>query len=142
MGILNPEQLYNASSKNTNEFFGNVWWNMSEIEREDFSESARCLLAQSWTSAAMIALRGLESILRKYYTFKTQQEVGKKGMYTLIDELQQIQGISQTLMGYLNYLRGIRNTAEHPDRTFDQIGAETVFAQVAGAVREIYAEMK
>jgi hypothetical protein len=142
IGILNQEQLYNASSKNTNAFFDNVWWNMSEIEREDFGEAARCLLAQSWTAAAMITLRGLESILRKYYTFKTKREIEKKGIYVLIDELQQTQGISQILMGYLNYLRGIRNTAEHPDRTFNQIGAETVFTQVAGAAREIYAEMK
>jgi len=142
MGILNQEQLYETSSRMANEFFNNVWWGMSEIEREDFAEAARCLLAQSWTAAAMISLRGLESILRKYYTFKTKNEVGRKGMYTLIDELQQIEDISKTLLGYLNYLRGIRNMAEHPDRIFHQIGAETVFTQVAGAAREIYAEMK
>ena len=142
MGLLNQEQLYNASLLHSNEFFSNTWLSMSEIERNDFSESARCLLAQSWTAAAMIALRGLESILRKYYTYKTNNEVKRRSMYTLIEELQDIAEISQTLLGYLNYLRGMRNTAEHPDRTFSQIGAETVFTQVAGAVREIYEEMK
>ena len=140
-GSLGQEQLYEVSKGNTSIFFGNVWWRMSEIERNDFIEAARCLLMQSWTAAAMIALRGLEGILRKYYEFKTEKEHGNRGMYALIEELQKTEGIKHTLMGYLNYLRGIRNTAEHPDRVFNQTEAETVFIQVTGAAREIYQEM-
>ena len=119
-GSLGQEQLYEVSKGNAAIFFGNMWWRMSDIEKNDFMEAARCLLMQSWTAAAMIALRGLEGILRKYYEFKTEKEHGNRGMYALIEELQKTENIKHTLMGYLNYLRGIRNTAEHPDRVFNQ----------------------
>lgn len=139
---LSHEQLYEVSRGNAGAFFVNAWYYMSDIEQNDFKESSKCLLMQSWTAAAMIALRGLEGILRKYYEFKTKKQHENRGMYALIEELQKEEGIKHTLMGYLNYLRGIRNTAEHPDRIFTQTEAETVFIQVAGAAREIYQEMK
>lgn len=141
IGMLSHEKLYDVSSGYPSTFFTDVWWKMSEIEKNDFKESAKCLLMQSWTAAAMISLRGLEGILRKYYEFKTEKEHGNRGMYILIDELQKIEGIKGTLLGYLNYLRGIRNTAEHPDRVFSQTEAETVFIQVSGAAQDIYQEM-
>lgn len=141
IGMLSHEKLYDVSSGYPSTFFTGVWWNMSDIEKNDFKEAASCLLMQSWTAAAMISLRGLEGILRKYYEFKTEKEHGNRGMYVLIDELQKIEGIKGTLMGYLNYLRGIRNTAEHPDRIFNQKEAETVFIQVSGAAQDIYQEI-
>lgn len=140
-GMISHEKLYEVSIGYSSTFFEDVWWKMSEIEKNDFKEAAKCLLTQSWTAAAMISLRGLEGILRKYYEFKTEKEHRNRGMYDLIEELQKIEGIKQTLMSYLNYLRGIRNTAEHPDRVFNQIDAETVFIQVARAAQEIYQEM-
>ena len=141
IGMLSHEKLYEVSRENPSTFFANAWWKMSDIEKNDFKEAARCLLMQSWTAAAMISLRGLEGILRKYYEFKTEREHGSRGMYVLIDELQTIEGIKGTLMGYLHYLRGLRNTAEHPDWVFNQTEAETVFIQVAGAAQDIYQEM-
>lgn len=141
IGMLSHEKLYDVSSGYPSLFFSGVWWKMSDIEKNDFQEAAKCLLMQSWTAAAMISLRGLEGILRKYYEFKTEKEHGNRGMYVLIDELQKIEGIKGTLLGYLNYLRGIRNTAEHPDRVFTQTEAETIFIQVAGAAKDIYTEM-
>jgi len=142
LGTLNHDQLYEISQKKSSSFFDYTIWNtISDIERNDFSEAAKCLLMQCWTASAMISLRGLEGILRKYYEFKTDKEHENKGMYHLIDELQKMEDIKDTLMGYLHYLRGIRNMAEHPDRVFTQEEAETVFIQVVGAVKDIYQEI-
>jgi len=142
LGTLNHDQLYEISQERSSSFFGySIWNTLSDIEKNDFSEAARCLLMICWTAAAMISLRGLEGILRKYYEFRTEKEHKNRGMYILIEELQEIEDIKNTLMGYLNYLRGIRNMAEHPDRVFDQAEAETVFIQVVGAVKDIYQEI-
>lgn len=142
LGTLNHDQLYEISQEGSSSFFGyRIWNTMSDIEKNDFSEAAKCLLMKCWTAAAMISLRGLEGILRKYYEFKTEKKHENRGMYILIDELQKIEDIKDTLMGYLHYLRGIRNMAEHPDRVFNQTEAETVFIQVVGAVKDIYQEI-
>ena len=143
LGTLNHDQLYEISQQRSSSFFGyRIWNTMSSIEKNDFSEAAKCLLTQCWTAAAMISLRGLEGILRKYYEFKTEKEHENRGMYTLIEELQEIEDIKGTLMGYLHYLRGIRNMAEHPDRVFTQGEAEVVFSQVVGAIKDIYHEIE
>lgn len=142
LGTLNQDQLYEISQGRSSSFFGyRMLNNMSNIEKNDFSEAARCLLMKCWTAAAMISLRGLEEIIRKYYEFKTEKKHENRGMYILIEELQKIEDIKDTLMGYLHYLRGIRNMAEHPDRIFNQTEAETVFIQVVGAAKDIYQEI-
>lgn len=41
------------------------------------------------------------------------------------------------VMGYLDYIRDVRNTADHPDTTFNQIEAEQALIQATNAIREL-----
>ncbi|GAH24115.1 unnamed protein product, partial [marine sediment metagenome] len=57
--ILNPEKLsFGAES-----FFDEkIWNNMSDLEKDDLDDGCRCISLQTWTPAAMITMRVIESV--------------------------------------------------------------------------------
>lgn len=137
-GTLNFKKLLEGG----NSFFAkDVWDNLSNIQKSDLNDSCNCLLTKSWTPAVMISLRAAEDSIRKFYEFKTGTNSKKKGWKNLLDELSTNNDINKSLLGYLNYIREIRNTAEHPDEIFDQMEAERVFHQVVNMINVIYQEL-
>lgn len=137
-GILNPKQLLSGGKS----FFPNdVWDSLSEISMSDLNDACLCLLTQSWTPAVMISLRAAEDSIRNLYKIKTEKDVKKKGWNNIINELKEVKDINQTLLNYLDYVREIRNTAEHPDKIFDQMEAERLFHQVVDMIIVINQEL-
>lgn len=122
-------------------FSDEVWDLLSDVSKSDLNDACNCLLTRSWTPAVMISLRASEDSIRKLYEFKTGNAHRRKGWKNILDELGNIEGINQTLIGYLNYIREIRNTAEHPDEVFDQMEAERLFHQVVNMITVIYQEL-
>lgn len=118
-----------------------VWNNLSEISKSDLDDACMCLLTKSWTPAVMVSLRASEDSIRKFCVFKTGSDPQRKGWKNLLDELSSIKDINKTLLGYLDYIREIRNTAEHPDKVFDQGEAERVFHQVVDMIITINKEL-
>jgi hypothetical protein len=89
----------------------------------------------------MISLRAAEDSIRKFYKFKTGNDSQNKGWGNILEELKKDKGIDKLFLGYLDYIRDIRNTAEHPDEIFGQMEAERVFHQVVNIITVIYEEM-
>ena len=118
-----------------------VWSDLSAISKSDLNDACNCLLTRSWTPAVMIALRSSEDCIRHFYKSKTGANPGTLGWKKILDRLKDIPDINKTLIGYFDYIRDMRNTAEHPDEIFDQMEAERVFHQVVNMIVVIYKEL-
>lgn len=137
-GTLNFKKLLDGGES----FFPEgVWNSLSEISKSDLNDTCNCLLTKSWTPAVMISLRASEDSIRYFYEFKTGNDSKRKGWKSILGELSNLQDINKTLLGYFNYIREIRNTAEHPDEIFDQMEAERVFHQVIYMITVIHQEL-
>ena len=137
-GTLNFKKLLDGAQS----FFPNeVWDSLSEISMSDLNDACSCLLTQSWTPAVMISLRASEDSIRKLYEIKTGMDTKKKGWNAILRELEEMKEINSNLLNYLDYIREIRNTAEHPDKIFDQMEAERVFHQVVDLIIVINKEL-
>ena len=131
-GILNPKQLLIGGKG----FFREEVWNeLSDISKNDLNDACNCLLTQSWTPAVMISLRAAEDSIRGYYKSKTGEDLNN--WKKIIDELRKVPKINETVIGYFDYIRELRNTAAHPDNIFDQMEAEGVFHKVVDIINVI-----
>jgi hypothetical protein len=145
-GSLKQHELINLSKGNPSAFIDkNVWDSMSQIERSDYSDAAKCLLIDSYTPAVMVALRGAEATLKKYYEHKTGEDVKNKTWRQITRELKarcQELNLKETFIGYLDYIGDAkRNFAQHPNKIYDQREAELIFMEVMNLVQDIYTEM-
>lgn len=137
-----PNLIKLMNSQNSIYFEEDIWNQLSEIGKSDFSDAAKCLLIGAPTPATMITMRGAEEILRLYYTHKTRNDPGKKTWGNLTDELKKVPGINEDLIGHLDYLRKThRNVAQHPNKIFNQREAERVFMEINSMVHSIYSDM-
>lgn len=134
-GALNYKKLLEGAKSF---FLEEVWNFLSQIAKSDLNDACNCLLTRSWTPAVMISLRASEDCIRQLYEKQMRKKSGIKGWKDILDELEGIKGMDKTLIGYLNYIRDMRNTAEHPDRIFEQMEAEQVFHQVVNMTGVVY----
>jgi len=133
--ILNPEKLsFGAES-----FFDEkIWNNMSDLEKDDLDDGCRCISLQTWTPAAMITMRVIESVLRNYYIKITSNDPTGKMWGSILTELENQQSTNQKLIGYFNYLKDIRNKLQHPDVRFSQFEAEDAFHHAIHILNTFY----
>lgn len=142
-GCLNQKALLSTSRREPSPIFENkIWKKLPSIAQSDFSDAAKCLLVEASTPATMVALRGMEAVMREYYEFKKARKCGKKALGSIIKELRSLPDANAKLLGYIDYLRSEkRNFAQHPDRTFTQREAERIFMEIINAVHDIFVEM-
>ena len=143
---LNPDELRKVAEKEPNEFIiSETWRKLTDIEKSDFSDSAKCLLMGTATPAVMVALRGAEASLRNYYRSKTQSDPSKKTWRNVTSELKKKAtnlGIEDTFIGYLDYIGDAkRNFAQHPNKIYSLREAVMIFMQVVALVEDIYAQI-
>jgi hypothetical protein len=111
--------------------------NLDELTGSDLSDAFSCILNLLPTPAAMICFRATENIIRSYYTKITGVSAKGKSWKKKLDELEKVQGSNRPLIGYLDYLRGKRNEAEHPDKRFSQEESERILLHVKGLLEEL-----
>jgi len=142
-GALNQKALLLTSEAKPSDIFEKkMWKELPKIAQSDFSDSAKCLLIGASTPATMVALRGIEAVIREYYTLKTKKEVRNKNLGVIIKELQKVPEVNQKLIGYIDYIRSEkRNIAQHPDKVFTQREAERIFMEIISATHDIYTEI-
>lgn len=142
-GVLNQQALVSTSKgKPSNIFDRKVWKSLPKIARNDFSDAAKCLLVGASTPATMVALRGIEAVIRRYYSLKAKKAVGRKNLGSIIEELQRIPNANEKLLEYMDYIRSEkRNIAQHPTKIFNQREAERIFMEIVSATHDIYAEI-
>lgn len=143
---LNPIELTKVAEKEPSEFISlEIWEKLTEIEKSDFSDAARCLLSGTATPSVMVGLRGAEASVRNYYHVKTGNEPGSKTWRQLTRELKDKAGnlgIEDTFIGYLDYIGDAkRNFAQHPNKIYQLREAVILFMQVIGLVEDIYAQI-
>lgn len=143
---LNPNELLKLADKQPSEFVPEeVWKKLTDIEKSDFSDAARCLLLGTATPSVMVALRGAEASIRNYYECKTKETPGKKTWRQLTNKLKnqaQALGIEDTFIGYLDYIgEAKRNFAQHPNKVYSLREAVVVFMQVIGFIEDVYAQI-
>lgn len=141
-GLLNPKELLKTSEgKPSAVFDAKIWKRLPKIAKSDFSDSAKCLLTEAATPAAMVGLRGIEAIIRKYYSVRISDHK-KKPLADLIKDLRALPETNKKLLGYLDYIRAEkRNLAQHPNKTFTQKEAERIFMEIVNAVHDIYSDI-
>lgn len=123
-GRLNPKKLCDGVKT----FFkSKVWKSLLKIIKGDLEESAKCLLTQSWTASGLMSMRALESGVRKYYTKITNISGEDKTYGEMLGELRGNSDADVKLIGYLDYLKDIRNNLAHPNIRIDQFEAEQAF---------------
>jgi hypothetical protein len=120
--MLDKSCLIKLMMKNESAFFdSDVWMQLSDIARSDFSDAAKCLLMGASTPATMITLRAAEDIVRHYYENKTKIDFTEKVWGTLIRELRSYKNVNKDLLEHLDYIRKTkRNFAQHPDKIYNQ----------------------
>ena len=100
---------------------------LSKIIKDDLEESTKCLLTQSWTASGLMSMRALESGVREYYTKITGNLGDNKTYGVMLGELRRDPTADAKLIGYLDYLKDIRNDLAHPNIRIDQFEAEQAF---------------
>lgn len=112
---------------------------LPDIVRHDLVEASTCYEHDAPTAAVMVGLRATEGCLRSFYTHLTQKTPPKRWK-ELLDNLISVNvGELANLLplylrdrfecefyGLLDYLREVRNSAEHPDATFNKEEAEQI----------------
>jgi hypothetical protein len=88
----------------------------------------------------MVALRGMEAVIRKYYNLKTKKPAGRQNLGNIIDQLRIVKGINKRLIEHMDYIRSEkRNIAQHPNKIYSQREAERIFMEIVSATHDIFA---
>jgi hypothetical protein len=136
-GVLDYQKL---PSQVLDGLLGEVTYSIPQIVKQDLKEAIKCLKLGAPTASVMVGLRAVEGWLRELYC-KLTEKTTKKAWVQLIKEIQNLlseRGIAiEPVVGFLNYVRDVRNTADHPDKSFSQMEAEKVFIAAATAIREL-----
>lgn len=132
---LNPAKLLIGAKS----FFKEEIWNsMIDLEKEDLDDACRCISLEAWTPASMITMRVVESVLRAYYKKITSFDLKDWGK--ILSELKSTSSDDKILLGYLDYLRVIRNKLQHPDARLDQHEAEALFHHALHIINILYSK--
>lgn len=139
-GALDQRALVLTSKgKRSSIFDRKTWKSLPKIARSDFSDAAKCLLVGASTPAAMSTLRGMEAVIKRYYSAKTKKPAGKKVLGEIINELRKTPKTNMKLLSYMDYIRSEkRNVAQHPNKVFSQREAERIFMEVVSGTHDIY----
>lgn len=136
-GVLDYRKL---PSQVLDGLLGDVTYSMPSIVRQDLEEAIKCLRFGAPTASVMVGLRAVEGWLRELY-FDLMGKKTKKPWAALLKDIQSLlseKGVpTEPVTGFLNYVRDVRNTADHPDKTFSQVEAEQVFVAATTAIREL-----
>jgi hypothetical protein len=113
------------------------WDQLDSREKEDLADAVRCILCEIWTPGGMMLMRFAESLVRKYSeqvtTIQTDDVWGR-----VISDLESDPNSDRIFLGYLKYLKEIRNKLQHPDERFNQSDTEQMFMHIVHIIDKIY----
>ena len=136
-GMLNYNKLL---AEGVSSFLGDTAWKLDKIVHHDLDEAIKCLSYGAPTASVMIGLRAVEGMIKQVHT-KLTGEQSKKMWKQLLEDIQddlKAKGVEESpLFGYLDYVRRVRNQADHPDRNFTQSEAEQLFIHAIYIIEEI-----
>lgn len=98
-------------------FEENEWSLLNELEQHGLNEAATCLLVNNFTSSEFMALRSLESVLRRWYESKTGKPVEKIKQINIFEMInEEFPDIGRPKeISALFHLKNRRNAIAHPE---------------------------
>lgn len=153
-GYILEEKRYSneiLTKKISKLFSSGVYIKLPSIAQFDFSESGMCLAFDRYTAASYHLLRGIEDVLKYYYTsltgnnalesdtwFKFTEGITKKVTDGTITPAP-----SEELMTNLNNLRRYyRNKTQHPDKMYSVDETQDLFGIGIKTVNEIITDLE
>lgn len=137
-GILDYNQLITSGAK---ALFGDgIYYKLPKIVQRDLEDAAKSLSFGAPTAGVMVGLRAVEGMLRELYLRLTGEQTTKMWAKLLEDIQRTMESRNiepSELFGYLQYVRTVRNEADHPDRVFSVTEAEQLLHQSAYVLSEI-----
>lgn len=116
-------------------------WNVLQpLEQQGLNEAASCLLYNNFTSAEFIALRAVESVLRRWYEKKTSKKLEKQMWGEILDELNELypkKSQRPKELSLLDYLRERRNEIAHPEAISNPEAATATFLNIIAVCKEV-----
>ncbi len=110
------------------ESISHVWDKLSEVEQKSLIEASRSFGVDSYTASELIALRTLESILRRIYGVKLT-------LGNLIKKMEKDNDLNG-MAGILVYFKDVRNRLAHPEKISTKSEAESTFGMTKRLLEE------
>lgn len=116
---------------------------LEPLEQQGLNEAASCLLHNDFTSAEFIALRSVESLLRRWYEKRTGNKLERAGWGEVLEELnnQFPKEKRPKELSLLDYLRERRNEIAHPEAISEPEEATATFLNVIAVCKSISGEL-
>jgi len=121
-------------------FFEEDEWDiLSELERQGMNEAATSFLGNNFTASEFMALRTLESVLRRWYQKKTGNTIGKLAWGKVLDKIEKDfpEKNRPTEISALFHLRRRRNAIAHPDVISNEPDASVTFIYVINVCKAV-----
>lgn len=115
------------------------WSLLSEIEQQDLNEAVVCLLANSYTASEFMALRAVESLLRRWYHWKTDKSIEHVRQADILDALDSEfpdKGRPKEISA-LFHLKNRRNSLAHPEMISNEENASVTFIYVVNTFKAV-----
>jgi hypothetical protein len=113
---------------------------LEEIEVIDLTEATSCILVGSATAAEHITLRAAESILRRWYYYKTDIKLEYKAWGAVLDKLSKEypeEAKRPREIAVLGYLKIRRDEVAHPERISTLTEAESTLLTVCSLIERV-----
>ena len=113
---------------------------LEEIEVRDLTEGTSCILVGSATAAEHITLRAAESILRRWYYYKTGTKLEYKAWGRVLDKLSEEypdEAKRPKEIAVLGYLKLRRDEVAHPERISTLTEAESTLLTVCSLIERV-----
>ncbi len=120
-------------------FEDDEWKALSEFEQQGLNEAATTLLANNFTASEFMALRTIESVLRRWYKKKTGSSLGNVKWGNVLDKLDREfpEKKRPIEISALFHLRRRRNEVAHPDIISSESDASVTFIYVINVCKAV-----
>jgi len=119
------------------------WNTLEPLEQQGLDEVTSCLLCGNYTSAEFMALRTVESLLRRWYEGKTDSKLERESWGEILEQLNDLYPKPQRPkeLSLLDYLRERRNEIAHPEALPSEEEATATFLNVIKVCKTITREL-
>jgi len=117
---------------------------LSPLEQQGLNEAASCLLLNIFTCSEFIALRSVESLLRRWYEKKTSNILKQERWGDILDKLNSEypkKSERPKELSLLDYLRERRNEIAHPEAISNPEQATSTFLNVIAVCKAVKGEL-
>lgn len=120
-------------------FEDDEWRVLSQLEQQGLNEAATSLLGNNFTASEFMALRTIESVLRKWYKKKMGSSLGNVKWGNVLDKLEKEfpEKNRPIEISALFHLRRRRNAVAHPDVISSESDASITFIYVINVCKAV-----